>query len=255
MPEHTELHKALRFKKLRQAQFDWTTIKQIMKITRLDVGSKNIVKQQQFYKDVLGLEILNSTLNSFELQLGYSVLHFQEADSFTPYHIAFHIPDKEEEKALEWLKNKVKVLKYEDLEIIDFTGWDAKSIYFYDADKNIMEFISRRDFNGKSLKSFSEKSILGISEIGLATEHIQEKYEFLSANLGLEVFDGNFEKFCAIGDDEGLLITINSKLKTWFPTGDTAYNSEFKIQLEHNEKEYKLQYTGKKLKMIEPLSK
>jgi catechol-2,3-dioxygenase len=226
-----------------------------MKITRLDVGCKNIVKQQQFYKDVLGLEILNSTLNSFELQLGYSVLNFQEAESFTPYHIAFHIPDKAEEKALEWLKSKLEVLKYEDLEIIDFTGWNAKSLYFYDADKNIMEFISRRDFNGKSDESFSEKSILGISEIGLATEDIQGKYQFLSTNIGLEVFDGDFEKFCAIGDNKGLLITINSNLKTWFPTGDKAYNSEFKIQLEHNEKEYKLQYSGEKLKMIDPLSK
>jgi catechol-2,3-dioxygenase len=226
-----------------------------MKITRLDVGCKNIVKQQQFYKDVLGLEILNSTLNSFELQLGYSVLNFQEAESFTPYHIAFHIPDKAEEKALEWLKSKLEVLKYEDLEIIDFKGWNAKSLYFYDADKNIMEFISRRDFNGKSDESFSEKSILGISEIGLATEDIQEKHQFLSAKIGLEVFDGDFEKFCAIGDNKGLLITINSNLKTWFPTGDAAYNSEFKIQLEHNEKEYKLQYTGEKLKMIDPLSK
>lgn len=226
-----------------------------MKITRLDVGCKNIVKQQQFYKDVLGLEILNSTINSFELQLGYSVLNFQEADDFTPYHIALHIPDKAEEKALEWLKSKLEVLKYEDLEIIDFKGWNAKSLYFYDEDKNIMEFISRRDFNGKSDESFSEKSILGISEIGLATEDIQEKHQFLSTNIGLEVFDGNFEKFCAIGDNKGLLITINSNFKTWFPTGDTAYNSEFKIQLEHNEKEYKFQYTGEKLKMIEPLSK
>ena len=226
-----------------------------MKITRLNISCKNIVKQQEFYKDVLGLVILNSTLNSFELQLGYTILHLQEAESFTPYHIAFHIPDKEEEKALKWLKNKVKVLKYEDLEIIDFTGWDAKSLYFYDADMNILEFISRRDLNGKSEESFSEKSILGISEIGLATEDIHEKYKFLSANIGLEVFDGNFEKFCAIGDDEGLLIIINSKFKTWFPTGDKAYNSEFKIQLEHNEKEYNFQYRSQELEMIKPLSK
>lgn len=221
-----------------------------MKITRLHIDCKNIVKQKVFYKDILGLEIFNSTLSSFELHLGYSVLKFQEAESFTPYHIALHIPDKEEEKALEWLKAKVEVLKYENEEIIDFTGWDAKSIYFYDADKNIMEFISRRDFNGRSLNGFSGKSILGISEIGLATDNIQDKYQFLNANTGLEVFDGNFEKFCAIGDDEGLLITINGKLKTWFPTGDSAYNSEFKIELVYNENEYKLRYNGEKLQMM-----
>ncbi len=224
-----------------------------MKITRLEIGCKNTVKQQQFYKDVLGLELLNASEKSFELQLGYSILHFQDDINFTPYHIAFHVLDKEEEQALKWLKNRVNVLKYEDFEIIDFKGWNAKSLYFYDADKNIMEFISRRNFNGQSSNDFSEKSILGISEIGLATDNIQEKYQILNKNANLEVFDGNFEKFCAIGDDEGLLITINSDLKTWFPTGDTAYNSAFKIQFSHNEKKYNLQYTGEKLKFLDAL--
>ena len=224
-----------------------------MKITRLEIACKNIVKQQKFYKDVLGLEIFNSSVNSFELHTGYSALHFQEADNFTPYHIAFHIPDRDEEKALEWLKDRVEILKYGNFEIIDFKGWDAKSLYFYDADKNIMEFISRRKFNGESSNNFSEKSILGISEIGLATDDIKLKYRFLNSNIGLEVFDGNFEKFCAIGDNEGLLITINSKLKTWFPTGDTAYNSAFNIQLELNKKKYTFQYTGEKLKFIDSL--
>ncbi|TVZ25370.1 catechol-2,3-dioxygenase [Gillisia sp. Hel_I_86] len=224
-----------------------------MRITRLEIGCRNIEKQQGFYREVLGLKIYNETVNSFELHLGYSVLYFQQTDSFTPYHIAFHIPDKEEEKALEWLKWRVGVLKYENFEIVDFKGWDAKSLYFYDTDKNIMEFISRRKFNGESSSSFSEKSILGISEIGMATDELQEKYKILNTNTRLEVFDGNFEKFCAIGDDEGLLITINSKLKTWFPTGDIAYNSAFKIEFQNNEKEYALQYNGEKLKFQNPL--
>ncbi|WP_121346356.1 VOC family protein [Gillisia mitskevichiae] len=224
-----------------------------MKISRLYINCKNLVKQQKFYKEILGLEIYNVSSNSFEVQVGYSALRFQEAVDFTPYHIAFHIPDKEEERALEWLKNRVEVLKYDGLEIVDFKGWNAKSLYFYDADKNILEFISRRKFNGESSKIFSEKSILGISEIGLATNDIQEKFKFLNKNVGLEIFDGDFEKFCAIGDDEGLLISINSTLKTWFPTGDAAYNSAFEIQLEHKEKEYLLQYTGEKLKLINPM--
>tara|TARA_R100001369_G_scaffold38256_1_gene63810 strand:- start:18578 stop:18931 length:354 start_codon:yes stop_codon:yes gene_type:complete len=97
-----------------------------------------------------------------------------------------------------------------------------------------MEFISRKNLNGVLTEDFSEKSILGISEIGLATTNIEEKFSFLKEQCGLEVYDGNFHKFCAIGDDEGLLITINSEKKKWYPTGDIAYNSDFNIQLIQN---------------------
>ena len=213
-----------------------------MKIIRLEIGCKDALKQQEFYRDVLGLELCNSTQVSFELHLGYSILYFQQKEDFTPYHIAFHIPDSSEVAALNWLKKRVLVLPFEAQEIIDFPAWNAKSIYFYDADKNIMEFISRRDYNGKSSINFSEKSILGISEIGLATNTIEKQYHLLNSQCTLEVYDGNFEKFCAIGDDEGLFITINSEKKTWFPTGDIAHNSEFNIQIIQDKHEYKLQY-------------
>ena len=114
-----------------------------------------------------------------------------------------------------------------------------------------MEFISRRDFNGSSAENFSEKDILGVSEIGLATSDIEPKFQFLNKNCELELFDGNFEKFCAIGDDQGLLITINSNLKTWFPTGDTAYNSAFNLNFIQNEKAYRIQYKENKLRLLD----
>lgn len=226
-----------------------------MKIKRLEIGSKNIVEQQKFYKDVLGLEIHKLSISGFELHIGYSVLFFQETKNFTPYHIAFHIPDRDEEKALKWLKSKLSILKFEDDEIVDFKGWDAKSIYFYDADYNIMEFISRRNYNGECEKEFSEESISGISEVGLATDDIQEKHHFLNTYCELDIFDGNFKKFCAIGNDLGLLITINSTLKTWFPTGDKAYNSEFNLQFSNEGKEYNIQYKGNKLQLLDPSKK
>ena len=119
-------------------------------------------------------------------------------------------------------------------------AWNAKSLYFYDEDKNIIEFISRESFSKPESALFSEKSILGISEVGLVTENIQEKFDFLNSNFQLEKYDGDFEHFCAIGDDEGLLITINQKLKDWFPTDDKAYKSEFKIEFTHQGKKNSL---------------
>lgn len=222
-----------------------------MKITRLKIGCKNVLEQRKFYGETLGLKIIESTANSFKVHVGYSVLSFQESVNFHPYHIAFHIPDMEEEKALAWLKSRLEILCFEDQEIVDFKGWNAKSIYFYDSDNNIMEFISRRDFNGTSSVNFSENSILGVSEVGLSTDDIGSKYNFLSRKCELDIFDGNFEKFCAIGDDKGLLITINSRLKTWFPTGDKAYDSAFSIDFINNNQKYSLEYTGEDLKVLD----
>ncbi|MCF4100924.1 VOC family protein [Gillisia sp. M10.2A] len=220
-----------------------------MKIERLEIGAGNIRDQLKFYRDLLGFEIQNYKESSFEIQTGYSVLKFVENQDFTPYHIAFHIPDKQEEKALNWLKDNVQILKNNNQEIINFSNWNAKSIYFYDADKNIVEFISRRNSNKPSSAIFSGESILGISEIGLATSNIKEKFEILET-AGLEQYDGNFEEFCAIGDDEGLIITINKNLKSWFPTGDSAYSSNFSIEFNHRGKAYNFLFEEDQLKQI-----
>ncbi|CAM4167728.1 VOC family protein [Gillisia limnaea] len=221
-----------------------------MKIVSLEISTTRLLKQLRFYRDTLGLEINNEDEDSFEVSLGYSVLKFQQNEDATPYHIAFHIPDKQENQALKWLKARVEILRNNQEDIIDFSGWNAKSVYFYDKDFNILEFISRRDFNKPESPDFSEKNFLGIAEVGLATAFIEEKYQFLHEKCNLEVFDGNFENFCAIGDDQGLLITINKNLKDWFPTGDAAYGSDFRIKFEHKGKNCELIFNHDRLKMV-----
>jgi hypothetical protein len=206
-----------------------------MKIEKLEIRSANLGEQLKFYRDLLELETKNYNGKSFELTVGYTQIKFIQDAAATPYHIAIHIPDRQEKEALRWVKERVAVLKNNNDEIIDFSGWDAKSVYFYDKDKNIMEFIARRRFNEPKTPIFSEKSLVGLAEVGLATHHIESKFEFLKKNCHLEVFDGNFEKFCAVGDDKGLLITINKELKDWFPTNDKAYASPFSIWFSHGD--------------------
>lgn len=219
-----------------------------MKIRKLQIYSDNLQKQLDFYRDTLNLKITNYTDDYFEVETGYSTLRFQQKENATPYHIAFHIPDKQHKKALEWVKARVPVLKGNGQEIVDFVAWNAKSLYFYDKENNIIEFISRENFSKPKSALFSEKSILGISEIGLVTQNIQEKFKFLNAKFDLKKYDGDFEHFCAIGDDEGLLITINQKLKDWFPTDDKAFKSEFKMEFTHQEKQYSLIFENNQLK-------
>ncbi len=218
-----------------------------MKIERLEIWSRNITEQLKFYRDLLELEISNYEEESFEVQFQHSVLKFTKNENTTPYHIAIHVPDQQEKEALEWIKEKTTVQKHNSEEIIDFSNWNAMSIYFYDADENIMEFISRKRLFKPKSPLFTSKSLLGIAEIGLATADISEKFNFLHKNYDLDIFDGSLDKFCAVGEDEGLIITIDKNQKDWFPTDDKAYSSEFKLEFRHNNQQHQLNFFKDKI--------
>ncbi len=222
-----------------------------MKIKELKIFTSGIKKQLEFYRDELGFEITNYSEDGFNIVAGYSSLRFEKREKATPYHIAFHIPDNQEKEALKWLESIVPVLKYNDDKIIDFSNWQAKSVYFYDQDKNIMELISRREFCKPESAIFNSSNIVGLAEIGLVTKNIKEKFEKLKLECGLDHFDGDFERFCAIGDPSGLLITIDSDKKDWFPTSDKAYSSDFELKFEHDSKTFKLNFSNDALKISE----
>ncbi|WP_029034671.1 VOC family protein [Salinimicrobium terrae] len=202
-----------------------------MKIEFLKLYTPNLQGQLRFYSEVLALGVEKTSEENFRVKMGFSTLEFEEDRNATPYHIAFHIPALQEEKALQWLKERVEILPGDDKEIIDFPAWRARSIYFYDEDKNILEFISRKHIYEADSEKFSSESILGISEIGLATSNVEESFDFLNSHFGLTKFTGDYEHFCATGDDEGLFIIINKEQKDWIPVGDKAYPSPFEIKI------------------------
>lgn len=221
-----------------------------MKIEYLKLYSSSLEKQKQFYGDLLGLAVNKKSETSIQVQIGYSVLEFEEKEQATNYHIAFHIPARQEEQALEWLLQRTEILKDGDESIIDFSGWKAKSVYFYDADNNIVEFISRSHYFQEESSPFSAKSIVGISEIGLATDDAEEKFRFLNSNCGLQKFTGDYERFCATGDDEGLFIVINKNMKDWIPTGDEAFASPFKIMFSVEQASYQVGFQNDRLELL-----
>lgn len=220
-----------------------------MKINFLKLYTPHIQSQLNFYRKVLDLPVKEGKEDTFQVQVGYSILEFQQESSATPYHLAFHIPALQEEKALQWLKPKVEILKDGDSEIIDFPGWKAKSIYFYDEDQNIVEFISRKDLFKPVSEEFTAKSLLGISEIGLATEDVSEKFDFLNTNCGLGIFTGDTERFCATGDDSGLFIVINKNQKDWIPTGDPAAASAFDIGITTEKDNFRMAFENDRLEL------
>jgi len=60
----------------------------------------------------------------------------------------------------------------------------------------------------------------------------------LRQKAGLNIYDGDLERFCAVGDEHGLFICVNYEIKDWFPTGDKAFASDFEIEFEENDKTF-----------------
>lgn len=218
-----------------------------MQIKKLKIFTQKLPEQSEFYSDILGLNIIDQSENSVSFKIGKSILKIEYQQNFTPYHFAINIPSDKEVEALNWLKARVEILKDGDNEIQDFDFWNAKAIYFYDKDNNIVELIARKNLNNQSEKEFDQNSFLEISEIGLPTINIEKEFKILNTNFGLEIYDGSFERFCAIGNENGLFICINKNVKDWFPTNDKAYSSDFVVIIDENEKEYKIEYKNEKL--------
>lgn len=201
-----------------------------MHIQKLKLYTAQLNKQAEFYSEILGFEIFDITTHEVSFKCGSTILTFEQRQDVKPYHFAFNIPAHKEDEALTWLKARVGILKDGDHEIQNFDFWNARAIYFYDADKNIVEFISRRGLKQYSQEKFDIKSIMEVSEIGLVSKSIKENYHILNKTLGVDIYSGSFERFCAIGDEYGLFICV-SKDKGWFPVNDFAHISDFEVEV------------------------
>nr|WP_321246786.1 VOC family protein [uncultured Psychroserpens sp.] len=205
-----------------------------MRIDEIVLFSADLKSQKYFYKDVLGCNQLKDDDDHISFQIGESVLSFQYREQMKPSHLAINIPSQMVHQALDWLEERIEVIPSGDDKITDFENWKAKAVYFYDADKNIMEFIARERIEGYSTDSFSEENMLSISEMALAVLDIESVYKTINAIKSIPIFDGNFDRFCALGNDDGLFIIIDKTKKKWYPTNDEAFTSEFVIKGDYN---------------------
>lgn len=205
-----------------------------MKIKEVIIYTNNLIEQLDFYTNVLEFKLLHRTSQQFSLQIGSSLLTFKFMENTSTYHFAFNIPADKEIEALNWLKKRMKILPYQNMEIADFKSWNAKAIYFYDKDLNIVEFISRKNLNIYDKRKFSVESVLSISEIGLPAIHMKDTFAELNALKKINVYGNATEHFCALGNEEGMFIMVNPETKKWFPTDDKVYQSDFIIKGDYN---------------------
>lgn len=190
-------------------------------ITELTLLSADIEGTANFYRQALQLPPLQQQTNEVAFMVGHTKLVFQQAAGIKPlYHFAINIPHNKLIEAYNWLGPRLPILEVaEGQPFARFMQWNAQSFYFFDNNGNLLELICRYDLPNSSPESFSASAMLGISEIGIATDRVNERYEQLQQQYKIPVFAKQppAENFAAIGHEEALFILAQTG-RPWYPT-------------------------------------
>ena len=213
-----------------------------MKIQELFLYTNNITETEKFYSEILELTIIKKSTNHIAFRIGNSILNFENSNKEYKYHYAINIPSNQILSALIWTSKKIDLIKINNPEIIvSFDNWNAKSIYFYDNNKNIVELIAKKDLLINSTNEFSENSLLSINEIGIGTVNPQNIFNYIKQYLNFPKYKkGPFrEDFIAQGFEECLFV-ISKNNRYWYPTNDIVEINPLKVIIENNNFTYYL---------------
>ena len=207
-----------------------------MKILDLQLEANNLDTILEFYGETLNLAIVKQTTEEIRFQAGDTQLTFiAKPTTKAQYHFAFNIATNHLAQAIKWAQaTGIPLLPSpKDETITYFDTWKAQSIYFWDKNGNLLEFIAREDTQIQKDVPFSPKEMLNISEIGLVTKKPIATGETIQQQLGIDFFSKAtpLAEFCALGDDDGLLILVTPN-RTWYPTDILAQRSPATIQIE-----------------------
>lgn len=203
-----------------------------MKIMELELLSDAIPQTEVFYTEVLGLEKLFADDTSLVVRAGGTKLVFHASQNKKPiYHFAFDIPKNKFPEAFDWIERKTELLYVKPPDkVANFYNWNAKSFYFYDNNKNIVEFIARFDLDNAVESPFDGSSLVSVSEIGLVSKNVDLLCEELTVKYGLSPYSKQpkLPKFIVLGSVTGLFILVEEK-RNWFPTDIQAKSFWTKI--------------------------
>jgi len=196
-----------------------------MKLFELRLKIGDLVEARHFYHDILNLPVLEETADLLVLQAGSTRLVFECVVGWQgKYHFAFDVPENQIDEATAWITGKAKLATSNGQTIFKSgIGWNANMVYFYDPAGNILEFIARHNQPNASDEPFSERSIIAISEIGLAVVDVERTVKWLCDTLHVTVYDGaGSNSFSAVGNESGLFIVVKQG-RIWYPeTGIAA---------------------------------
>ena len=214
-----------------------------MKITYLELPTKDLIAQRDYYSQVLELPVALSA-ERLEVQAGTTTLVFTQAQpNFEgAYHFAFNIPENQFSAAMDWISARIPLLHDEaGKNEFDSTSWNSHSVYFKDTAGNVLEFIARHNLKNAVQGKFDSLQILNVSEIGLPSEDVITFANQLCAQSEISVFNQEPNAtFTPVGDDNGLFI-IPIKDRIWIPnSGVLAKLLPVKVHSETNGKKWEV---------------
>ncbi|MCU0493138.1 MAG: hypothetical protein MUD01_16255 [Chloroflexaceae bacterium] len=205
-----------------------------MHILELCLRAADLAALDQFYAGTLGLPSVRHERSGLAFQVGRSQLMFVQDESFRGrYHVAFDVPNNQLDQARAWLETRVPLLQARNGSTIFHTDdWNADQFYFLDPAGNILELIARHTANTTANTPFSSKSLLAITEIGLATSDVPTTVAWFQAALGLDPYRSHSSTFTPVGSETGLFIIVQHE-REWFPnTGVQAVPLPVEVVLE-----------------------
>lgn len=193
-----------------------------MILTKIKLRVNDLSLTRAFYTEQLNVELIHESSNELTFRVGQTELIFSEAksdDEFV-YHLAFNIPSNKLAEAIQWAKGRLEIIRNFNNELVTaLDAWKSESVYFYDTNGNLLEFIAREAIDESNEEGFDSSQIVNVSEIGFVVDQPLKVAAEWMQKLPITFFDKAkpTNDFLALGDDEGLLIFV-SKQRNWFPT-------------------------------------
>lgn len=186
-----------------------------------------------FYGRTLGLPVGEESAGRLTVTAGGTRITFEESgdEGGEPfYHFAFNIPENKILAARDWQLRRTSLipgterLRHPDYpdDVIDYSHWNAHSIFFWDPAGNLVEYIARHDLDNAVGGDFGVDDILYASEIAFIVDDVATFAAEMEETFGLPQYRGASDQFHASGDEEGLLLTMNRGRNLGFGEGKPA---------------------------------
>ena len=191
-----------------------------MFLTDVILHAGDIASLMTFYRDVLGLPILEEKADFLAVRVGQTRLAFKKDLSGWrgAAHFAIDVPVSQFDQAMEWIAARTPLLTDSQGSAVFYNqSWNTRQLYFQDAAGNFVEFIGHANEPSPGRAFFDELSFQRIIEIGIPTLNVRKSLsDLLLVMPGVKVYRNGLDGATAVGDRNGMLVLID-KGRSWFP--------------------------------------
>ncbi len=176
---------------------------------------------KRFYRNVMGLEIIQSSTEEFSVKVGESTIVFRQSDQPAFYHFAINVPGNQFSIIKHWMKDRLTLNREKAVDQIYFPNFDADSIYFEDPAGNLIELIGRR--NRDVFGNITINSFLNVSEVGIVTPHIVDVGDQLQ-DAGIPLWQGTEvdpESLNFLGKNDTFIVLVPPGRRWYFSKIDS----------------------------------